>query len=88
VAMPEATVHEDNLATRFENEIRPPRKLRCMKPIPEAKGMNEPTDAHLGLGVLVADTAHRLTALFPRECVHLSNPSMLSAESAPLPAFQ
>jgi len=70
LAVPEATMHENDLAPRLEYEIGAAGEASAMKSIPVAKGMDEAAHAQFELGVLVADTAHPLAALLWSEGIH------------------
>jgi hypothetical protein len=63
VPVPEAPVDEDDLLPLRERDVWPSRKPAVMEPVPIPQRMNQTADPHLGLRVLVADTAHPLAAL-------------------------
>ncbi len=70
MAVPEAPVHKDDLAARGKDQVRPSWNRCRVKAIAITEGMHKAADAHFRLRVLVSHTAHALTALGWRECIH------------------
>ena len=58
MTMPEAAVHLDHLSPPRKCQIRATRKLRMVQSVFIAKGMDEPPNRELWLGILAAVASH------------------------------
>jgi hypothetical protein len=69
VKVPEATMNKDDFAPRNKGKIRLSGKVLAMERVTIAQGMNRPSDAHFGIGILTTHSAHTVAPLFWREIV-------------------
>ena len=58
MAMPEASVDEYNALEPWKDEIRFPRQVTRMKPVPQPQTVQRPAKGHLGFGVLPLYAGH------------------------------
>ena len=65
--MPEAPVHEDDLASAGKHQVRVPWQVAGVQPVPIPHAVDETPDQHLRLRVLSSDQAHPLAALGGRQ---------------------
>ena len=70
VAMPKTTVDEHCLSSPPEDDIGPARQFGRVKAVPVAHRMQESTDCHLRLRVLLPHRPHDPASLLGREYVH------------------
>ena len=78
--VPKATVNEDHLAARPEDEIGRTGQVTAVQAIPVSKPMNETAHDHLGLHAFAPDAAHILTAPLRRQFVHLNRVPMRASK--------
>lgn len=69
MAMPKATVNEDHFSAWPEHKVGAARQILHMEAVAVAHCVDQPSDAHLWLGVFAADPAHDVAALAGREGV-------------------
>src|SRR5947209_2626196 len=67
--MPEATVDEDHLAPRREDQVWCAGEPPVVQAVSIAKMMSQPPNQHLGFRVLPADAAHMCAPLFPCQVI-------------------
>jgi len=70
VRVPKAAVNKDNFLAGTEHEIRTPRQIPRVEPVPIPHGEHKSTDKQLGAGVLGADPRHDLRTLGWRDGIH------------------
>ena len=82
MAMPEAAMNEDHLATLREHEVRMAWKVGSMQSISIPHPVHQPSNDHLWHRVLAADARHVVVALCRREHIaHLRQPRTLLERS-------
>lgn len=70
VDMPEASVHEDELLSAGENDVRPARQIAPMQAKAEPHSVNDRSHQELRCGVLSLDRRHVPAALFFGQDIH------------------
>jgi hypothetical protein len=63
MAVPEASVHKNDLPLAAKDEVRLTREIGNVQAIPEAKAVDEPPNSQLRRRVLASDTPHCLASL-------------------------
>lgn len=56
--MPETAMHKDGHLCGAKGDVRPPREVSAMQPVPVAKSGENAPDNKFGLGVFAADGGH------------------------------
>ena len=62
--MPKTTMNEDHFTPRAKYNVRLAGQFAPVKPIPVSQSMQQATNLHLGLRVLLWDTGHDPGSLF------------------------
>src|SRR5216684_2697507 len=70
VTVPEAAMHENNLAPRSENEVGAARQILLVKPVAIAQREDQSADQHLGARVPGSHARHDLRPFSARDRVH------------------
>jgi len=60
--VPKASVYENHCFVLWQYYIRLARQFLFIQPVPETVGKQKPPHQSFGLGILIADTAHIVTA--------------------------
>ena len=71
MAVPVASMHEDNLSPSSEHEIGFPRKASAMQPVAVAEGVEGTAHGKLRAGVFGLDPGHQVAASGGRKSVHV-----------------
>lgn len=69
--MPETAVDKDCLLSANERQVRFPRKVLAVEPIPIAEAMHQPAHKKLRLHSFAPDRPHICTAALWRERIHV-----------------
>jgi hypothetical protein len=64
MAVPKASVHKDDLAAAWKNQVWTTWQVLRIQSITISKSVNHAAHCHLGLGILLANALHDASALF------------------------